>query len=179
MAKVIIGRVGMSVLMFQTETHSHPYTVAEGTKIYSLSNFLCFCRHAPGELHKTQQAVQVAKLQELVEQANLTVAMPAGTPVSFAPCAAVVASDVFYTYIGDIVNTLTNPPKETIVEAKEKEFFLFKSRLSIGPWKLQKNSFTYAATANKMTGDKVVLELTTTGTEINTYMPSVETLLAL
>jgi len=61
----ILGRVGSSVLLFQTESSTPPYKPVG--VVYSLSNLLCFCKTASSALKGNNGQ----KFSDLVSQANL------------------------------------------------------------------------------------------------------------
>ena len=101
--KTIIGRVGNSVLLFQTKDDVSPYGIVTGTKIYSLSNFLCFVKFAPGELFKVNgkkdtpiESGTQAEYKKLVNDTDFEITNTADFTIS--PSAEIVVKDFYDTF---------------------------------------------------------------------------------
>lgn len=103
----IIGRVGSSVLLFQVEPAvAMPPYKSQG-EVYSLSNLLCFCQHAPRAIMGVATTDQKKKLLDLVKQANLVQKLEDCDfllPSIFTP-----VDNEFFTTIGMLVGVLRDP----------------------------------------------------------------------
>lgn len=128
--QVIIGRVGMSVLLFKAQVKSDAnqpgFLVAENTKIYSLSNLLCFIRTAPGAVHKASKSGSymveaTKKVQQLAKQANFSVDWPFSQDSLYLnPCASVVVEELdFFKDVASLVDWL---PGSELNEVAEEYF---------------------------------------------------------
>lgn len=68
MGKVILGRVGMSVLLFETDQCCPPFQVKKGTQVYALDRLLCFIKTAPSLVVYEKEGIEKNKTIDAIKK---------------------------------------------------------------------------------------------------------------